>query len=362
MTAIKPAASRSSIARQAQQKGYALLMAIFLVATMIILATVVTPSILTEGRRQREQEAIWRGNQYVRAIALYYRKNGRYPQTVDDLTKGNLSVHFIRKAYTDPTNPEDGSWRFIYVSPTGQLIGSVRYHSLQEMALMLKMPGAGQGLPNPNAGAAGQQSGQQGANQQGTGQQATQRGTGPGPAADQQSGPGQGTGQQGTGQQAAALQAGAGTSDASQPATAQPGASGQGFAPTQGAFASSFGSTGSAGPTGSTQSGFGSAQPTSPIPLEAVDGPVLGATLIGVAGKVKRPSLIVYQGGKTYFQWEFIYNPLAVIAVGGQAAPGGAGVPPITPPGSNGPAGTGPGLPAPLPGNGSNIPLGLPPQ
>ena len=136
-------------------------MAIFLVATMIILATVVTPSILTEGRREREQEAIWRGNQYVRAIELYYRKNGRYPQTVDDLTKGNLSVHFIRKAYADPTNTEDGSWRFIYLSPTGQLIGSVRYHSLQEMALMLKMPGAGQALPNPNAGAAGQQAGQQ---------------------------------------------------------------------------------------------------------------------------------------------------------------------------------------------------------
>ena len=148
MTARSAAASSSTIAR-AKQRGYALLMAIFLVATMILLATVVTPSVLTEGRREREQEAIWRGNQYVRAIQLYYRKNGRYPQTVDDLIKGNLGVHFLRKAYTDPMNSEDGSWRFIYVSPTGQLIGSVRYHSLQEMALMLKMPGAGQALPNP---------------------------------------------------------------------------------------------------------------------------------------------------------------------------------------------------------------------
>jgi type II secretory pathway pseudopilin PulG len=356
MTDMKAAVPRSSIARQSNQKGYALLMAIFLVATMIILATVVTPSILTEGRREREQEAIWRGNQYVRAIELYYRKNGRYPQTVDDLTKGNLSVHFIRRAYTDPTNSADGSWRFIYLSPTGQLIGSVRYHSLQEMALMLKMPGAGQALPNSNATAAGQQqAGQQGPNQPGTGQQqAAQPGAGQGAAVDQQSGAGQSAGQQGTG-----LQAGGGTGGAGQQGATQSGASGQGFAPTQGAFASSFGSTGS---SSSAQSGFGSTQPTSAIPLEAVDGPVLGATLIGVAGKIKRPSLIVYQGGKTYFQWEFIYNPLAVIAVGGQAAPGGAGVPPITPPGANGPSGAGPGLPAPLPGNGSNIPLGLPPQ
>ena len=355
MTVMTAAASRSRIVRSRdKQKGYALLMAIFLVATMIILATVATPSILTEGRREREQEAIWRGNQYVRAISLYYRKNGRYPQTVDELVKGNLGVHFIRKAYTDPTNSEDGSWRFIYISPSGQLIGSVRYHSLQEMALMLRMPGSGQLLPNPNAVAAGQQAGQQGANQQGTQQATQQQGT---TAVGQQSGTGTGqdTGQRGTG-----LQTGGGTGDASQQGTTPLGASGQGFAPTQGAFSSSFGSTQS---TQSTQSTFGSAQPTSAIPLQAVDGPVLGGTLIGVAGKVKRSSLIVYQGGKTYFEWEFIYNPLSVTAVGGQPAlgalpgAGGVGIPPITPPGQNGLV---PGLPS-LPGSGSNAPLGLPP-
>ena len=82
--------------------------------------------------------------------------------------------------------------------------------------------------------------------------------------------------------------------------------------------------------------------------------------MIGVASKVKKPSLIVYQGGKTYFEWEFIYNPLSVVAVGGQSAPG-AGVPGVTQPGANGPAGTAPpaGLSPSLPG--SNTPLGLPP-
>ncbi len=355
MTAVMRTAS-STPTHRAKQKGYALLMAIFLVATMIVLATVVTPSILTEGRREREQEAIWRGNQYVRAIDLYYRKNGRYPQTVDDLAKGNLGVHFLRKAYTDPTNPEDGSWRFIYVSPTGQLIGSVRYHSLQEMALTLNMPGAGQSLPNPNAAASGQPAGQ-GANQQATGQPAQQgagqQGTGPQAADSQQSGTGQGTGQQGTGQGTGGAQASGGAGNANPQGAAQPGAPSQGFAPTQGAFGSSF---------GSTQSPFGSTQPTSDIPLQAVDGPVLGANLIGVAGKGKRSSLIVYQGGKTYFQWEFIFNPLAVVAVGGQPAtgalPGGAGAPPLTPQGTNVPVGALPGL---SPGGGNNVPLGLPP-
>ncbi len=331
MTARSAAASSSAIRRE-KQKGYALLMALFLVATMILLATVVTPSVLTGGRREREQEAIWRGNQYVRAIQLYYRKNGHYPQTVDDLMKGNLSVHFLRQAYTDPMNSEDGSWRFIYVSASGQLIGSVRYHSLQEMALMLKMPGAGQALPNASAATAGQQAGQQGTGQPGAGQPGA---TNPG---QQAGGTGQGAGQQGTG----------GTGDASQQTATQPGgAPGQGCAPTPGAFASSFGSGQS---TTSTQSAFGSApSSTSAIPLQAVDGPVLGANLIGVAGKAKHSSLIVYQGGKTYFEWEFIYNPLSVVAVAGQPTPGAAGIPPITPPGQNGPAGGPLGL-SPNPG------------
>jgi len=32
--------------------------------------------------------------------------------------------------------------------------------------------------------------------------------------------------------------------------------------------------------------------------------------VIGVASKVKKSSITVYQGGKTYFDWEFIWNPL----------------------------------------------------
>jgi len=317
---MKKLASGTRIAR-GKQSGYALLMALFLVATMIILATVVTPSVLTEGRREREQEAIWRGNQYVRAIQLYYRKNGRYPQTMDDLTKGSLEVHFLRKLYTDPTNTEDGSWRFIYVSPSGQLIGSVRFHSLQEMALKLNMAGAGQSLANP-AAAATAATGQQGT---GAGQQG-------------QPGAGQpGATQQGTGQTDPSAQASATNNQQGTTATPPPSTTGLGNTPAPGASAFS--------------SGFG--QPTPAAPLEAVSGPVLGASLIGVAGKTKRPSLIVYQGGKTYFEWEFIWNPLSVISVGG-GQPGGLGLgtqPPVTPPGStNG-----------LPGIASPTGIGLPP-
>ncbi len=90
----------------------------------------------TQARRNREAEMIWRGNQYKRAIRLYYHKTGKYPQRIDDLTKGLPQLHFLRQEYKDPTNKNDGSWRFIYVNAAGSIIGSTKYATLQQMMLM----------------------------------------------------------------------------------------------------------------------------------------------------------------------------------------------------------------------------------
>jgi type II secretory pathway pseudopilin PulG len=107
-----------------KDSGYTLLLVIFLVATMLIFGAVATQSVLTEGRREREEEMIWRGQQYERAISLYYRKFGRYPTKIDDLVKATNGVRYLREAYTDPTNKTDGTWRFIYIGANGQLTGS----------------------------------------------------------------------------------------------------------------------------------------------------------------------------------------------------------------------------------------------
>jgi len=252
---------RHSMRAEAGEAGYAVLLAIFLVASLLLFAAVAAPNVLTEGRRVREQEAIWRGNQYVRAIRLYYQKNGKYPSSLEDLTKANAAgVHFLRKAYKEPMNKADGSWRLIYVTGSGQLVGSVHYHTLQEMAVAAAFAGQ---LPGTAAGFASQLFG--GINQN----------------------------------QAAGAQAGA---------TAQPGAvPGQqgGTQPNQSPGAPQAG----VGPNGqnSQDSLFSSTQPA---PLAAVDSPVFGGSVIGVASKVKQSSIAVYQGGKTYFEWEFIWNPL----------------------------------------------------
>jgi hypothetical protein len=107
-------------------RGYALLVVCFLAALMVIATAAAVPNILTEGRRAKEQEMIWRGEQYARAVRLFYRKYGRFPQSFEDLTEPKGKLRFLRKAYVEPMNRKDGSWRLIYVGPNGELIGSVK--------------------------------------------------------------------------------------------------------------------------------------------------------------------------------------------------------------------------------------------
>src|ERR1700732_5324537 len=96
------------------QRGFVLLMVVFLTTLVLLVAISVAPYVRTERRREKEEEMIWRGKQSVREIKLYYRKTGRFPTSVDDLTKPKLgSLRFMRQAYKDPMNKADGSWRFI---------------------------------------------------------------------------------------------------------------------------------------------------------------------------------------------------------------------------------------------------------
>lgn len=166
----------TSIYRRGSQAGYTLLLVMFMVAVMLVTAAAITPNLLTEGRREKEQEMVWRGNQYVRAIGLYYKKFGKYPTRIEDLTRQTNGVRFLRQAYKDPMNKDDGSWRFIYVGPNGQLIGSLKQVSLLQTTL--SVPGAGGALgaglggglqPLTTPGIGQNQMGQQNGLQTGTG-------------------------------------------------------------------------------------------------------------------------------------------------------------------------------------------------
>jgi hypothetical protein len=128
-------------------------MALGMMLIVLALSLVVLQNYVTDGKRTQEEETIWRGQQYARAIRLYYHKMGHYPQTLDDLQKGGLQLHFLRQAYKNPMNKTDGTWRFIYVNATGQITGSVRYATLQQMVLIDQyaglIPGGASTTPMP---------------------------------------------------------------------------------------------------------------------------------------------------------------------------------------------------------------------
>ena len=120
-----------------RQAGYALLMVVFMAAVMLIAVVAAAPRVLTQGQREKEEELVWRGGQYTRAVRMYHRKHGRFPQSLEELSKTKGGLRFLRKPYNDPMNSADGSWRMIYVTPTGQLIGSLRHRN------PLQLPGVG---------------------------------------------------------------------------------------------------------------------------------------------------------------------------------------------------------------------------
>src|SRR5882672_7869576 len=126
----------SKTGKRRGEGGYALALMVFMLALIALSSFSAVPDILTNGRREKEEEMIWRGKQYVRGIRLYvryYQTHGgttRFPTSMEDLTKNKVGIRFMRQAYKDPVNPVDGSWRMIYVGPNGQLIGSLKSRPL----------------------------------------------------------------------------------------------------------------------------------------------------------------------------------------------------------------------------------------
>jgi len=257
--------------RRSRESGSAYLIALFMVMMLVIASQAALRNLATEGRRQKEAEMIWRGNQYVVAIQRYYRKTGHYPQNFDDLKNGLPELHFLRyAAYKDPMNKDDGSWRPIYVNATGQIIGSVKYATLQQMALMDMNGGQ---LPS------------------------TQQGTAPGAPV-------------------AGTTSGTGDTGNPSPQDSQQGGTPPGQGATGGAAG---GATGGAGPPGQSAApgqSDTSSQPMNPLaqlqPTGPVDGPVIGGFITGVGGgdQSGHASVKVYHGAKKYKEWEFIWNPI----------------------------------------------------
>ncbi len=95
-----------------------------IVATLMLVSlTAALPSLLQEGRREQEEETIFRGTQYARAVALFHKQFNRYPVNIKEL-EGTNGMRFLRQEYKDPLDPK-GKWRFVHVNAAGVLLDSV---------------------------------------------------------------------------------------------------------------------------------------------------------------------------------------------------------------------------------------------
>jgi type II secretory pathway pseudopilin PulG len=95
--------------RARASSGYAMAVLVVGIGMMMIMLTVAMPVWHQTMQREKEEELIFRGTQYARAVVLYQRNfAGGYPASIDVL----VQQRFLRKKYKDPMT-EDGEFQLI---------------------------------------------------------------------------------------------------------------------------------------------------------------------------------------------------------------------------------------------------------
>ncbi len=249
--------SSRTAAKRDGEEGFMLLGVVVLIFLVLLTLSVAAPKVARDLRRDREVEAIHRGNEYVRAIQLFYRKSGHYPGNMEQLEKSN-NIRFLRQKYIDPMTGK-ADWRLIHV---GEAKTTVKGFFGQPLA---GLPGSSGGLGS----AASLVSGQPGSTVSGS------AGT-----------PGMGSTGMGSTSSSSNVFSLNSTSSSS------PGTSTSGGTTSSGTTAST--STGSS-------SGIGSQSATS-----FTGG---GAPIVGIGSSRSGESITDLNEQTTYQTWEFLYDP-----------------------------------------------------
>lgn len=274
--------------------GYLLLAILLMMAFMVVTLTyVVGPKLVQQIKRDREEEMIHRGTEYARAIKKFYKKNGRYPASLDDLDKGQ--IRFLRKRFKDPL-AKDGKWKLLHYGDIQSVLNA--------------------GAPGTPAGALGQQGGAFAPG--GTLGQPTGSGFGgsfgfgnsatPGGGQIQSTGSPFAGGNQPFGGQNNQPFGGQNPGSVSGVATG----SDQGGNPSGTGGGAQQAGTGSdqQGGSGSNQSGGAFGGSTFGQNSSGNNQVFGGGAIVGVASVSKDPTIRIYNKKKTYDEWQFIYNPV----------------------------------------------------
>jgi type II secretory pathway pseudopilin PulG len=329
------------------EQGYVLLAVIFLTVILLVSLAIAAPKIAISIQRDKEMETIHRGEQYKRALKLYYQKFGTYPTSVDQLVETN-EMRFLRKRYADPLTGKD-DWKPVYfgqahVRPLGffgQPLMTAGLSGASMYAATASTTTDANGVPiaspdQPGTSANGGTSGSPGSAFGSSGSSFGSSGSSFGSSGSSFGSSGSSFGSSGSSY---------GSSGSSF------GSSGSSFG-SQSPGSSTFGSsTPTSTPGSSTGAPFGSSGSGTSATTFGGGGPIVGFTL-----PVDKPSLIEYKLQKRYNKWEFNYDPMEDQAQALSGLGGGAGSTTNTtgnPTGTQSPFGNAPGqlTPGSLPSN-----------
>ncbi len=109
--------------RRRPDSGFAMLLVFAMAAAMAWVLYMELPRLAFEAQRNKEEMLVERGEQYIRGVQLFQRKNKKLPQTIEELEQTN-GIRFIRRRYVDPLTGKD-DWRVIHADAAGKLTDSL---------------------------------------------------------------------------------------------------------------------------------------------------------------------------------------------------------------------------------------------
>ena len=130
------------------QEGYALLVLLATSAVLLAALALSIPRMAMQVQRLKEERLIQRGEQYSRAIKLYYRQHRKYPARLEDLEDTD-GVRYLRGRPSDPLG-ETGEWRLIHMGTDGRFEDSL----LHDLSKDIRESGLG-GFPGGGIGLGG---------------------------------------------------------------------------------------------------------------------------------------------------------------------------------------------------------------
>jgi type II secretory pathway pseudopilin PulG len=99
--------------------GYAMAALLVGMAILAIFLAAAMPVWRIVAKREREEELVFRGQQYARAVGLFQRKfPGAYPPSIDFL----IEQRFLRKKYKDPMTA-DGEFQILFQGGRAGVVG-----------------------------------------------------------------------------------------------------------------------------------------------------------------------------------------------------------------------------------------------